>query len=153
VKRGNGLKRTSLKRGDKPSLKRSEGLRPNPELVREWMRKSATTTRANRRAATPKDVVEAAMERSQSRCIICGRSGSANWSLQPHHVFPVAAPMDSFPELEAVAANVVMLCPGCHDAHERAMVRIPRGKLPRETLELAHGHSKRQLYLDRTYPS
>jgi hypothetical protein len=142
-----GLKRSELKSGDG-----YQGLRPNPDRVREWMRKSATTSRANRREPTPREVVEEARMRSRGRCVVCGAAEKPGWLHHPHHVFPVRATLISFPELEKVADNVILLCPGCHDNHERAHIRVPRSKLPAATIALAEGHPERVRYLEDTYP-
>jgi hypothetical protein len=140
-----------LARGD--GLKRTGALGANPEKVREWLQRSAGKAHTNRRRATPRDAVRAARVRSQGCCVQCGapETNPRRWPHHPHHVFPVRAAFDSFPELEGEPANIILLCPGCHDNHERAHRRVPLAKLPPETVALAVGHPDRQRYLERTY--
>lgn len=150
-----GLERTEFKRKpDAKGLERGGGPSPNPERVREWIQKSRKTSHENRRTPTPREVVEAARVRSRSRCVVCGtKEQSTDWPHHPHHVFPVNGPLHSWPELWDEPANIILLCPGCHDNHERAHKRVPRAKLPPETIALAVGHVDRQIYLEDTYPA
>lgn len=152
---GKGLQRTEFKRNpDAKGLERGGGPKVDPEQVREWIQKSRKTSHANRRAPTPREVVEIARNRSLGRCTMCGKPENLpQWPHHPHHVFPVRAAIISFPELEAESANLILLCPGCHDNHERAHKRVPRSKLPTETLALAVGNPTRQIYLEQTYPA
>lgn len=152
---GKGLQRTEFKRKpDAKGLERGSGPNADPERVREWISKSRKTAHSNKRAPTPREVVDAARVRSKNRCVVCNKpEQSAEWPHHPHHVFPVRGPLHSWPELEKVVANVILLCPGCHDNHERAHVRVPRAKLPSETIDLATGHTDRQIYLEATYPA
>lgn len=145
--RGDGLERTGgLERGPGPTI--------NPDNVRAWLNRSRKTAHANRRRATPREAVEAARVRSKGRCIVCGakEQDPRRWPHHPHHVFPVGGTITPFPELEGEPWNIVLLCPGCHDNHERAHVRIPRAKLPPETIALAAGIPAREIYLEDTYP-
>lgn len=154
LKNTGGPKRTPFKRKEgAKGLERTDGLAPNPEKVREWMQKSRKSANANRRAPTPREVVEAARARSLGKCVMCGEPEQARWPHHPHHVFPVRAAFDSFPELEAEPDNIILLCPGCHDNHERAHARVPRAKLPSATIALAVGYPDRQRYLNKTYPT
>ena len=124
----------------------------NPEKVRQWKEKSAKTAAQNRRDPTPRSAVEVARERYHGRCVMCDKPEASSWPHHPHHVFPVRAAFDSFPELEGEPANLILLCPGCHDNHERRHVRVPRAKLPACTIALAVGHPDRERYLVKTYP-
>jgi hypothetical protein len=94
------------------------------------------------------------MLRSLGRCVMCGRRESEVGRLDPHHVLPVqkGSALIGWPELASVEANVIMLCRGCHDDHERVNNRIPRSKLSPETLALAAGHPDREAYLQKYYP-
>lgn len=153
LKTTGGPKRTAFKRkADAKGLERGSGPTANPELVRQWIQKSRKSANDNKRAPTPREVVETARVRSGGKCVMCGKPEQVRWPHHPHHVFPVRAAFDSFPELEGEPANVILLCPGCHDNHERAHARVPRAKLPPETVALAEGHPDRQLYLNKTYP-
>lgn len=153
LKNTGGPKRTAFKRKpDAKGLERGSGPTPDPDKVREWMQKSRKSANDNRRVPTPREVVEIARVRSLGRCVMCNEPEQPGWPHHPHHVFPVRAAFDSFPELEGESDNVILLCPGCHDNHERAHVRVPRTKLPPATIALAVGHVDRQVYLEATYP-
>lgn len=67
-----------------------------------------------------------------------------------HHVLPV----NLFPEWELTRNNLVGVCPGCHDEHERAHRRIPFEALPLEVRLFAQNAGGQEaLYISRTYPS
>jgi hypothetical protein len=68
-----------------------------------------------------------------------------------HHVFPV----ERWPELAKLSANLIGLCHDCHFGHEYPgckPTRIPRAALPPEAIALAAGNGPRLNYLERTYP-
>lgn len=71
---------------------------------------------------------------------------------QLHHVFP----RQRWPQLIKVAANLIGVCPGCHDEHERAHRRIPLAALPACVFDLVDADPEADrllLYLDATYPA
>lgn len=130
------MKRTSLKRG--------RPLRANPEKVREFMRRSQGRG-FRERESTSKDVVAEAYGRSHGRCVVCG----SRKRLQPHHILPV----NRWPGLLQEPMNVMALCAGCHDSHERWFRRVLWGELPDCVFRLAQLVGRDAvLYLERYYP-
>lgn len=128
MRRGGPLKRSApLARGD-VQLQRTP-LKPGR---RKW-RKTLTD-------ATKREV----MQRSRGRCIVCG----SKRMLQRHHVLPV----QRWPEYETTVENMVIVCAGCHDEHERARRRIPLAALPQSvrTWVVTRG-GREESYLYRTY--
>lgn len=79
--------------------------------------------------------------------------GTVHRAVQLHHLLPVRY----WPELEREPRNLVALCAGCHDDHERAHVRLRWEWLPQECrvwlLEQARRDGGVAAYLDRTYPT
>jgi hypothetical protein len=67
-----------------------------------------------------------------------------------HHVLPV----QHFMRWVRSSENLVGVCAGCHDEHERAHRRIPRAALPAATAAfcLAAGDAE-AAYFDRVYPA
>lgn len=86
----------------------------------------------------------AAFRRTGKRCAVCGH----RHQLQAHHVLPVRL----WPELANLADNMMGLCAGCHDAHERAARRIRWAELPECAITLAYATSgAAAVYLERIY--
>ena len=79
---------------------------------------------------------------------------AARWApriVHLHHVFPV----ERWPELAKLSANLIGLCHDCHFSHEYPgckPTRIPREALPAEAIALASGDGPRLNYLERIYP-
>jgi 5-methylcytosine-specific restriction endonuclease McrA len=117
------------------------------------LRGTSTLKRTPLKAGKPKQRRKvpraAALEvaaRSRGRCVVCG--GRRN--LTRHHVLPV----QRWPELELVAANMVLVCwDPCHANHEAAHRRILMAELPECAITLAHATSGAAVvFLERTYP-
>jgi hypothetical protein len=126
-------------------VKRSE-LRPQPEKVREWMQRSRKPLRRTPRKArvSHTEARRTALQRSRGRCIVCGHKAEHG-----HHVLPV----ERFPELTAVAENIVGVCLVHHALHHAAHRRIRWDELPQCTITLAQSTSgAAAVYLERTYP-
>lgn len=126
-------------------MKRSRGLRADPEKVREWQRRTA---RPLARTAKAKPKVSdrsrrQALARSGGRCVCCGAR-----AVQVHHVLP----RQKWPEFIDEPANLVGVCVRCHERHELAVERIPRRALPAAAVELADAHGL-GWYIERTYGS
>jgi 5-methylcytosine-specific restriction endonuclease McrA len=91
------------------------------------------------------NVRKAVFARSKRKCIVCHR----RVRLTIHHVLPVRM----FGALELDPANMIGVCEGCHDAHERAARRIRQGELPTCAITLAYATSgEAAMFLERTYP-
>lgn len=136
------MKRSALKR--KTPLARGEA------TLRRATPLTTTTALApgerKRRPKVPDSARMEAFKRSRSRCVVCGQRVVR---LQAHHVLPVR----EWPALAAHADNMVGVCPGCHDAHERAARRIRWAELPECAITLAYATSgAAAVYLERTYP-
>lgn len=98
------------------------------------------------RARTSHDAWKEARGRSGQRCVQCEEKCFG----QVHHVLPKRM----FPDLVDDARNLVWMCAGCHDEHERAHRRLPLAKLPTCAFELAAEVGDRALaYIQRTYPA
>lgn len=128
-------------------MKRSE-LRPDPDKVRDWIQRSRQplkrTQRKTRAKLSPAKIREV-NQRSRGRCIVCG----SKRMLQRHHVLPV----QRWPQYETQGLNLVLVCAGCHDEHERAHRRIPYGSLPKSVRTWIRTLGGREtLYMERTYP-
>lgn len=112
--------------------------------------------RRKRKAKIPKGVRQEALARSGGLCVVCvhdlllagKRVGAAFRAVQLHHVLPE----DTWPELAKLADNLVGVCPGDHDDHERANRRIPRAALPECSLRLARNEGL-SWYIELTYPA
>lgn len=149
------MKRSQLRRGDKPlkrdpekGLKRTSGLKPGDKplkadagKVREF--KQRAVANSNRRDPLPDAVKELAYAATEGCCVVCG---SPSW-IDPHHILPV----QHFLSLELEWRNVIPLCRGCHDNHERHNRKVRVTELPRTFFELLDGHDDRVLYLERYY--
>lgn len=149
-------------------MKRS-GLSRSVEATRAWqdrsrkaalrkgmksmgMRRTASRplrrTARKRRAKIPTAVRARVKARSRGKCIACDTYPPAPID-QLHHVLPVR----DFPELEWTEDNLVGVCVGCHDEHERAHRRIPWRRLPPCARELVDKVGvAAQVYAERTYP-
>jgi hypothetical protein len=93
------------------------------------------------------DVLIAIAKRSRGRCIVC--RARCDVRRDRHHVLPV----QTWPELETVAANQVLACVDCHMAHEAASRRIRWAELPECAITLAYATSgAAAVYLERMYP-
>jgi hypothetical protein len=133
LQRHTELRRAALKSGvPEAQLKRGAGLARSPRKTR---RKISEATRRE------------VAKRSGGRCVVCGRKDRR---LTRHHVLPV----QTFPELETVAANMVLVCwDPCHSAHENASRRIRWAELPACAITLAYATSgAAAVFLERTYP-
>jgi hypothetical protein len=126
------LRRSALKSGvPEAQLQRGAGLARSPRKTR---RKISEATRRE------------VAERSRGRCIVCG---GKRGRMTRHHVLPV----QRWPELELVAANMVLACFDCHMAHEGASRRIRWSELPECAITLAYATSgAAAIYLERMYP-
>lgn len=137
-------------------MKRSR-LRPDPEKVREFQRRAREHSRfgADReplkrtprktRAKLSAAVIAEVAKRCRGRCVRC----RTKRALQRHHVLPVRL----WPEYEAEPRNMVLVCEGCHDEHERAHRRLRLVELPEECALWAYTRGGREsLYIERTYP-
>jgi 5-methylcytosine-specific restriction endonuclease McrA len=125
-------------------LRRSTALRQGQPLTRTGP--LAPGRRKTRRKVSAAVRMEVA-KRSGGRCVVCGRKDRR---LTRHHVLPV----QTFPELETVAANMVLVCwDPCHSAHENASRRIRWAELPQCAITLAYATSgAAAVFLERTYP-
>ena len=132
-------------------LRRSEGLARTSGLERQTPLARGQGLARSARPAEPKggrvppEVAAEAMMLGRLRCASCA-SGSR---LTLHHVLPRRL----FPEAAQLAENLVVLCWPCHDAHERAMPRLPLRCVPCCALDLARrlGPAAED-YVKRTYP-
>jgi hypothetical protein len=95
----------------------------------------------------PPGVAAEVARRSKGRCIVCGRKPRRKTR---HHVLPVSR----WPELETVAANMVLICwEPCHVNHEAAHRRIRWSELPACAITLAQTLGGRAVMeLERNYP-
>jgi 5-methylcytosine-specific restriction endonuclease McrA len=128
-------------------LKQS-ALKPNPEKVREWQRRSRAPlkqTPRKRRETLSAKVRRDVYARSNRKCVVCKRRRA----LTIHHVLPVQA----FPHLELEPRNMVGACFDCHMNHEAASRRIRWDELPECAVTLAYATSgAAAIFLERTYP-
>jgi 5-methylcytosine-specific restriction endonuclease McrA len=131
------MKRTALKRKT-PMARGTASLTRSTPLTAGTAKKRRKISEATRREVA---------KRSGGRCVVCGRKDRR---LTRHHVLPVQA----FPELETVAANMVLVCwDPCHAAHENASRRIRWSELPSCAITLAYATSgAAAVFLERTYP-
>jgi hypothetical protein len=121
-------------------------LKPNPEKVREFIRRNRKplerTARKTRTSHTR--ARSEAFRRSGGRCIVCGARAAHG-----HHVLPV----EKFPELTAISANIVAVCEVHHVLHHAAHRRIRWDELPQCTITLAQTTSgAAAVYLEKVYP-
>jgi 5-methylcytosine-specific restriction endonuclease McrA len=85
-------------------------------------------------------------KRQERRCVACGVR-----VLRPqiHHVLP----QSQWFEHAHDPRNMVAICPGCHDNHERAHRRIRYDELPEQVRTWVRTLGGREnMYLERTYP-
>lgn len=150
-------------------MKRGEPLRRNTPLARSGGRlarsnparqgqggsdkpRAQIARKAPKRKATiPAKVREAVYARDEGRCRRCGRKvGRGLFERALHHVLPER----EWPEFVKVAANVVLMCTGCHDEHERAHRRLQFHELPGDTMRWIAGlpDGPISVYIERTYP-
>lgn len=123
-------RRAPLARGTS-TLSRSTPLRSDP-------------ARRKRRQSISAKVRRDVYARSNRKCIVCRKRRP----LTIHHVLPVR----EWPALELDARNMVGVCAGCHDEHERAHRRIRWSELPECAITLAYATSgAAAVYLERTY--
>lgn len=129
-------------------MERREPLRRKTPLkaTANTLRRTPLKTSARKRRPKVSDEHRlTAFKRSRGKCIVC----SARVKLQAHHVLPVR----DWPMLANMAENMVGVCPGCHDNHERAHRRIRWDELPQCAITLAYSTSgAAAVYVERTYP-
>lgn len=121
-------------------------LRPNPAKMREFQQRSRKPLKRTARKARMSSTRarSEAFRRSRGRCIVCGDRAAHG-----HHVLPV----ERWPELTAVAENIVAVCERCHARHENAHRRIRWDELPQCAITLAYSTSgAAAVYLERVYP-
>lgn len=125
-------------------LRRTTGLKSTSSLKRTTLKAGGGLTRGTvkRRKTVPVTKRAKAYVRSGGRCVVCRRAAAT----QLHHVLPV----QRWPEHELDDRNMVGVCPGCHDNHERAHRRIGRHELPWDVV--AFVLPLEAAYFDRTYP-
>ena len=99
------------------------------------------------KAKIPHNVRRFVLRRQHHRCLVCDRS--EGWGqLQLHHLLPQA----KWPEHDQQPLNMVALCPGCHDAHERAHRRIRWDELPEQSRTWIRTLGGQEtLYAERVY--
>ena len=120
-------------------MKRSELKRSTP------LKRSAPKPKAK----IPHNVRRFVNRRQDWRCLVCGE-GPFPWRgpLQVHHILPQA----KWPEHDQQPLNMVALCPGCHDAHERAHRRIRWDELPEQSRTWIRTLGGQEtLYAERVY--
>lgn len=153
--------RAFVERG-REKARRSAGALSDPAIQRAFVEREREKSRSRR---IPANVRAAAIARSHGACVMCLhranlevirpaavqallRRRAVRSAKQVHHAFP----RQTWPELTHELANLVGVCAGCHDEHERAHRRLPWAVLPPETIALAAGDDKRRSFLERTYP-
>jgi 5-methylcytosine-specific restriction endonuclease McrA len=121
-----------------------------------WMRRSELKrTKGLKRSAPkpkariPHNVRRAVYRRQEWRCLVCdGRDVLTLPYLQMHHVLP----QQTWPEHDENPFNLVAICAGCHDNHERAHRRIRYDELPEQVRTWIRTLGGREtLYVERTY--
>jgi 5-methylcytosine-specific restriction endonuclease McrA len=101
------------------------------------------------KARIPHNVRRAVMRRQGWTCLVCGFL-SLRDGVQMHHVLP----QQTWPEYDENPFNLVAICPGCHDNHERAHRRIRYDELPEQVRTWIRTLGGREtLYVERTYPT
>jgi 5-methylcytosine-specific restriction endonuclease McrA len=133
------------------TLKRSKPLRADPAKTREFIdrnRKPLKRTPPKPKARIPKATRDAVYRRSGGWCIVCGRARAE----ECHHVLS----QFRFEQHAHEPDNLVGVCRGCHDLHERAHRRIRWSELPevvqRFVLAVAVDDPRAASYAVRCYP-
>jgi 5-methylcytosine-specific restriction endonuclease McrA len=133
VKRGPGPKRDptkiaawQLKSQEAAARKARERPRTAPVRRSEGLKRRDVP--GGKRRPVPRHIRRAVFARSNGLCVVCGGRAA-----HLHHVLPV----QRWPEHEHEPRNMVAVCPGCHDNHERAHRRIRRGELSAAVLDWA----------------
>jgi 5-methylcytosine-specific restriction endonuclease McrA len=103
------------------------------------------------KARIPHNVRRSVYRRQNWCCVACGMSVLTALSrLDLHHVLP----QQTWPEHGQQPFNLVAICPGCHDNHERAHRRIRYDELPEQVRTWIRTLGGREtLYVERTYPT
>jgi 5-methylcytosine-specific restriction endonuclease McrA len=141
---GKPLTRTAPLRSTSQALSRSQSLGRGNGRTATLQRQGALQRVAPKRPPSiPRAVRAAVKARSKGRCVVCAGRGS-----QLHHVLP----KQRWPEHALVADCLVLVCPGCHDNHERAHRRIPLVALSACVVEFARRVGL-GWYIDATYPA
>jgi 5-methylcytosine-specific restriction endonuclease McrA len=79
-------------------------------------------------------------------CVVCK---APRLRVEMHHVLP----QSKFPAYAKRTENLVALCAGCHDEHERAHRRIRYDELPEQVRTWVRTLGGREeIYMERTYP-
>lgn len=147
------MKRPELQR--KTPLKRSSPLSaiPSPEdytdqdgkpIVRPAPKLKQTVLKPVKRKVRkpiPQGERRRAAARTLGRCIRCG-----NRARQLHHVLPVRM----HAAFQTTHLNLVPVCTGCHDEHERAHRRFTQREIPAEVWAWCVAQDRG--YMQRTYP-
>jgi 5-methylcytosine-specific restriction endonuclease McrA len=98
------------------------------------------------KARIPHNVRRAVLRRQGWRCVVCGPRNTLY--LQMHHVLP----QEKWPEHDENPFNLVAICAGCHDNHERAHRRIRYDELPEQVRTWIRTLGGREtLYVERVY--
>jgi 5-methylcytosine-specific restriction endonuclease McrA len=101
------------------------------------------------KARIPHNVRRAIYRRQDFRCLVC-REGLWALGFHVHHVLP----QSKWPEHDQQMHNLVAICVGCHDNHERAHRRIRYDELPEQVRTWIRTLGGREtLYVERTYPT
>jgi 5-methylcytosine-specific restriction endonuclease McrA len=157
LKRKTALARKTALDRSAGALGRSEGIgrgnghlaRSNPQTGRK-ARAALKRGPAKVKASIPKAVREHVYARDEGRCVRCRRVvGRGLFERALHHVLPER----EWPAFVKVAANVVLVCAGCHDEHERAHRRLALEQLPAETFTWLRSLPDGPIgvYIERTY--
>lgn len=117
----------------------------DPSKQREFKKRAQQNSK--QRDPLSNAVKERAYERTEGCCVVCG---TGTW-IDPHHILPVGSASRSWPELEDEWRNIIPLCRGCHDNHERHNRKVKFSELPQTFFELCIGHDDRMLYVERYY--
>jgi 5-methylcytosine-specific restriction endonuclease McrA len=81
-------------------------------------------------------------------CLVCDETHAIR-PMHMHHVLP----QSQWPEHDQQPFNLVAICAGCHDNHERAHRRIRYDELPEQVRTWIRTLGGREtLYTERTYP-
>jgi 5-methylcytosine-specific restriction endonuclease McrA len=117
-------------------------MKRTPLVRRSELKRTAPKAKAR----IPQAVRLEIRRRQGGRCLVCG---TKRYDAHAHHVLP----QQNWPQHAYEANNLVAVCPGCHDNHERAHRRIRYDELPEAVRTWVHTLGGREtLYLERTYP-